>query len=175
MRSLRRCAVILTPLLLLEACASQPLGPTVAVMPAPNKPFEVFQSDQGLCKQYAAGEVQGGAQQANDRQVGTAAVTTLLGAGLGAALGGGRGAAIGAGAGILGGTAAGAGPSGQAQYSLQRRYDQAYTQCMYARGNQIPGYQPPVASAPPGYAPSPQSASGSAPYPQSAAGYAPYR
>ena len=164
MRSLRLSAVILTPLLLLEACASQPMGPTVAVMPAPNKPFEVFQSDQGLCKQYASGEVQGGSQQANDRQVGTAVVGTLLGAGLGAAIGGGRGAAIGAGAGILGGTAVGASPSGHAQYSLQQRYDLAYTQCMYARGNQIPGYQPAVASAPPGYAPSPQPAPGYAPY-----------
>ena len=174
MRSLRRSAIILAPLLLLEACASQPLGPTVAVMPASNKPFEVFQGDQSLCKQYASGEVQGGAQQANDRQVGTAAIGTLLGAGLGAALGGGRGAAIGAGGGILGGTAVGAGPSGQAQSSLQRRYDLAYSQCMYARGNQIPGYQPAVASAPPGSPPYPQPASGYAPYPQPTSGYVAY-
>lgn len=173
MRSLRP-AFILAPLLLLQACASQPMGPTVAVMPAPNKPFEVFQGDQGLCKQYASGEVQGGSQQANDRQVGTAVVTTLLGAGLGAALGGGRGAAIGAGVGVLGGSAAGAGASGHAQNSLQQRYDLAYSQCMYARGNMVPGFQSASAPVPPGYAPA-SPAPGYAPYAQPPQGYAPYR
>jgi hypothetical protein len=153
MRSLRRPAAVLVPLLLLSACASEPLGPTVAVMPAPGKPFDVFQSDQALCKQYASNEVQGGAQQANNRQVGTAVIGTLLGAGLGAAVGGGRGAAIGAGAGAVGGTAVGAGPAAQAQYSLQQRYDLAYSQCMYSRGNQVPGFVP--AGPPPGYAPPP--------------------
>ncbi|MEA2740352.1 MAG: hypothetical protein QOH05_3659 [Acetobacteraceae bacterium] len=154
MRLFKRSAVVLVPLLVLSACASEPMGPTVAVMPAPGKPFDVFQSDQALCKQYAAGEVQGGAQQANNRQVGTAVLGTLLGAGLGAAVGGGRGAAIGAGAGAIGGTAVGAGPVAGAQYSLQERYDLSYSQCMYSRGNQVPGYQPPgPPPPPPGYAP----------------------
>ncbi len=173
MRSLRLSAVILGPLLLLQACDSQPTGPTVAVMPAPNKPFEVFQSDQGLCKQFAAGEVQGGAQQANNRQIGTAVAGTLVGTGLGAVLGGGRGAAIGAGAGILGGAAVGAGPSGHAQNGMQQHYDLAYSQCMYARGNMVPGFQSAVASAPPGYAPGSQLAPGYAPASQAAPGYAP--
>src|ERR1700709_1043465 len=153
MRSLRLSAAVLAPVLLLSACASEPMGPTVGVMPAPGKPFDVFQSDQAICKQFASNEVTGGAQQANNRQVGTAVVGTLLGAGLGAAIGGGRGAAIGAGAGALGGTAVGAGPSQQAQQSLQQRYDLSYAQCMYSRGNQVPGYVPP--SPPPGYAPAP--------------------
>ena len=169
MRLTKRAAVILTPVLLLSACASEPLGPTVAVMPAPGKPFDMFQGDQALCKDFAAQQVQGGAQQANNKQVGTAVVGTLLGAGLGAAIGGGRGAAIGAGAGALGGTAVGAGPAGQAQYSLQQRYDLAYSQCMYSRGNRCPvsparrGPRPATRrviaspatwlSAPPGYAP----------------------
>jgi hypothetical protein len=153
MPSLKRpAALFVLPLLLLNACASEPLGPTIPVMPAPGKPFDVFQSDQALCKQYASGEVQGGAQSANNRQVGTAVVGTLLGAGLGAAIGGGRGAAIGAGAGALGGTAVGSGPAQQANYSLQQRYDLAYAQCMYSRNNQVPGYYPPP--PPPGYAPS---------------------
>lgn len=155
MRLLSRSAALLAPLLLLNACASEPMGPTVAVMPAAGKPFEVFQGDQALCKQYASGEVQGGAQSANNRQIGTAVVGTLLGAGLGAALGGGRGAGIGAGAGALGGTAVGAGPAGQAQGGLQQRYNLAYSQCMYSRGNQIPGYiaAGPPPPPPPGYAP----------------------
>jgi len=63
-----------------------------------------------------------------------------LGAAIGAASGNpGTGAAIGAGTGLLGGTAVGAG-SGQAYgWEAQRRYDIAYQQCMYAKGNQIPG------------------------------------
>jgi YmgG-like glycine-zipper protein len=152
MRCLKLSAAVLTPLLLLDGCASQPLSPTVGVMPAPGKPFDVFQGDQAVCTDFASQQVQGGAQQANNRQVGTALVGTLLGAGLGAAIGGGRGAAIGAGAGALGGTAVGASPSQTAQYSMQERYDLAYAQCMYARGNQVPGYLPPGAP-PPDYAP----------------------
>ena len=90
MRALRLSIAALTPILLLSACATEPLGPTIPVMPAPNKPFDMFQGDQALCKQYASNEVQGGAQQANNRQVGTAVIGTLLGAGLGAAIGGGK-------------------------------------------------------------------------------------
>lgn len=155
MRSSKAQAAIIGSLLLLNACASEPLGPTVPVMPAPGKPFDVFQSDQALCKQYASSQVQGGAQQANNQQVGAAVIGTLLGAGLGAAIGGGRGAAIGAGAGALGGTAVGSGPAAQAQYSLQDRYNLGYAQCMYSRGNQVPGYQPPGPPPPADYAPPP--------------------
>lgn len=159
MRPIRLTTALLAPVLLLSACASEPLGPTIGVMPAPNKPFDVFQGDQAICRQFASDQIRGGAQQSNDQQVGTAVVGTLLGAGLGAALGGGRGAAVGAGVGALGGTAVGAGGGQQTQYSLQQRYDLAYAQCMYSRGNQVPGYQqapPPGYAAPPqGYAPPP--------------------
>ena len=156
MRSFRVSSAFLAPVLLLSACATEPMGPTIAVMPAPNRPFDVFASDQAVCKQYASSQVQGGAQQANNQQFGTAVVGTLLGAGLGAAIGGGRGAAIGAGAGAIGGTAVGAGPAQAAQYNLQQRYDLSYAQCMYSHGDQVPGYQPPGAPPPPpppGYAP----------------------
>lgn len=133
--------------LLLGGCATEPTGPTIPVMPAPNKPFEVFQQDQMLCKQYAAEQIAGGAQAANNQQVLAGAVGTVLGAGLGAAVGGGRGAAIGAASGAVGGTLYGLGPAQQAQMNLQQRYDLGYAQCMYARGNQVPGFAP--ASPPP--------------------------
>src|SRR5277367_6512171 len=120
MRALRLSIAALAPVLLFSACATEPLGPTIPVMPAPNKPFDVFQNDQAVCQQYASSQVAGSAQQANNQQVGTAVVGTLLGAGLGAAIGGGRGAAIGAGAGALGGTAVGAGPAQGAQQSIQQ-------------------------------------------------------
>lgn len=126
--------------LMLAGCVSEPLGPRVAVMPAPNKPFDVFQQEQAMCEQYAGSQVNGAAQDANNRAVGTALITTILGAGLGAAVGGGSGAAIGAASGAVAGTALGAAPTGAAQYDIQQRYDIAYSQCMYSKGNQVPGY-----------------------------------
>ncbi len=138
----KAAAALLTPVLLLTACAQTPMGPTVAVMPGPNKPFDVFQTDQISCKQYAETEVAGQAQNENMRAVGAAALTTALGAGLGAAIGGGRGAGIGAASGALGGTGIGAMASDRGNQTIQQRYDIAFSQCMYTRGNQVPGYAP---------------------------------
>ncbi len=141
-------------LMALSACVQAPMGPTVAVMPGPNKPFEAFNEDQAICRQFAEQQI-GGAQQAqntatNQTLIG-AGVGTLLGAGLGAAVGGGRGAAIGAAAGAVGGTAVGASQAQNTNMTVQQRYDIAYEQCMYSRGNQVPGYvQPaPAYAAPP--------------------------
>ncbi len=168
--------VSLVALTALSGCAAPPLGPTVAVMPGPNKPFDVFQTDQAVCRQFSEQQV-GGPEAAN--QTGTnqaligAGVGTLLGAGLGAAIGGGRGAAIGAGAGALGGTAVGASNAQHSEMSIQQRYDIAYEQCMYSRGNQVPGYVAPAhayAAPPPGYAPPPPPPPEYAPPPP---GYAP--
>lgn len=149
MSLLKTAATPLVALLLISGCVSQPMGPTVQVMPAPGKPFDVFQQDQAICQQYASQQVAGEAQQANNRQVLTGVVGTALGAGLGAAIGGGRGAAIGAGSGAVAGTVVGASGAQQAQMSIQQRYNIVYTQCMYAHGNQVPGYQPAYAPPPP--------------------------
>jgi peptidoglycan hydrolase-like protein with peptidoglycan-binding domain len=135
--------------LLLAGCASTPMGPTVQVMPAANKPFDVFQEDQIICRQFAQQQVGGQAESANTRAIGGAAVGTLLGAGLGAAIGGGQGAGIGAASGALLGTGVGAGTSGGTQLTIQQQYDNAYSQCMYSKGNQVPGFQPAVVYAPP--------------------------
>jgi len=168
MKTYQSIAGIVAASLLLGACAHEPLGPRVAVMPGQGKPFEVFQQDQSMCQAYANQQVGGEARDANNRAVGSAVLGTLLGAGLGAAAGGGQGAAIGAGAGAVAGTAYGASGSQYDQGGIQRQYDIAYTQCMYSRGNQVPGYggrprayNPPTA---PGYAP-PPSGYGSPPPP----------
>ncbi len=105
--------------------------------------------DQGYCKQYASSQVAGQADQANNQAVGGALLGTALGAGLGAAVGGGRGAAIGAASGAVVGTGYGAGNSQNAQYGIQAQYDNAYAQCMYSRGNQVPGYAPAAPPPPP--------------------------
>jgi hypothetical protein len=150
--------------LLLGACATEPRGPRVAVMPGPNKPFEAFAQDRATCEQYADSTVRGDAEAANNRAVGGAVLGTLLGAGLGAAIGGGRGAAIGAAGGAVAGTGIGASGSSAAQYSIQQRFDMAYAGCMASKGNQVPGYAaapvyarpaPGYYAPPPGYAPPP--------------------
>jgi uncharacterized protein YcfJ len=141
MRDVRRAALIgvVAPTMLLAGCAQTPMGPTIMVVPAPGKTLDAFQLDQLTCRQFAENAVAGQAQSANNQAVGTAAVGTLLGAGLGAAIGGGRGAGIGAASGALGGTAIGASGSSNAQVSIQVQYNNAFAQCMITRGNSIPG------------------------------------
>lgn len=159
MKPYKSTLVALSAVLLLDACAGTPMGPTVQVMPAPNKPFQAFQLDQSTCKQYAAEQTAGQADEANQQAVGAAVLGTVLGAGLGAAVGGGRGAGVGAAGGALVGTAIGSGGSGNKQLTIQQQYDIAYSQCMYSKGNQVPGFQPAAATAapppppPPGYYP----------------------
>ena len=149
-------AVVLTALLA-AACASQPTAPTVRVLPRPNKPFQVFQEDDSYCRQYASSQVAGDADKANNDQLLDTGIGAVGGAALGAIIGGGRGAAVGAGVGAVGGTAVGAGNSDRKQWSSQKRYDYAYEQCMYSKGNQIPGtYYYPQAAPPPPPPPQPQ-------------------
>jgi len=154
----------------LSACATIPAGPSVMVWPGPGKPFEVFQSEDAVCRQWASQQV--GAQpgeSANKTLVSGAAIGTILGAGLGAAIGAatgqfGAGLAIGAASGAIMGTATGSGPASGAGWEVQRRYDNAYMQCMYAKGNQVPGVARssrggvPPPPPPPGFNPPPSSA-----------------
>ncbi len=165
----KRVFPLFLALALLGGCATIPTGPSVMVLPGPGKPFEVFQSDDGVCRQWAAQQV--GAQPndaVNQNLAGGAAIGTLMGAGLGAAIGAasgnvGAGAAIGAGTGLVFGTAAATGPAYAAGGEVQRRYDIAYQQCMYMKGNQIPGivraprraYNVPPPPPPPGFTPGP--------------------
>jgi len=125
----------------LAGCAVVPSGPSVRVMPAPGKPFEVFVAEDQYCQSYAR-QTQGTSTQeaANTSAVGSAVVGTAVGAAAGALIGGnGRSAGTGAGLGLLVGSAAGAGESSRSGYSAQRRYDISYEQCMYAKGNLLPG------------------------------------
>ena len=138
---------------LLAGCATTPMGPTVQAMPGPGKTFDAFQADNNGCKAFASDQVRGQADVSNQRTAGTVALGTVLGAGLGAAVGGaygnaGAGAAIGAASGATTGTAYGAGSGANDQAMIQQQYDNAYSQCMYARGEQVPGYAP-VATAMP--------------------------
>jgi hypothetical protein len=144
----------------LAGCASVPNGPSVAVMPAPGKSFEQFNAEDNVCRQFAQNSIGTSASQAaTDSEVKSIAVGTAIGAVAGVLGGGGhQGAGSGAAVGMLGGAAIG---SGEARYSgreAQRRYDIAYEQCMYAKGNQLPQasyYQPRVIYAQPPAPPAP--------------------
>lgn len=157
---IRTIAAATVGAVLLAGCASAPLAPRVAVMPAPNKPFEVFAEEERLCRLYAEQSV-GVTTEASQRvAVDSAVIGTAVGALAGAAIGGRQGAAVGAGGGLIVGSTSGAGQYGYYERDIQRRYDIAYQQCMYAKGNQVPGYyyQPPAARPAPPPPPPPAAA-----------------
>lgn len=130
--------------LLLAGCASVPSGPDVLVLPGSQTSFEQFQQDDSVCRGFATASIGTSANKASQEAgVGSAVVGTAVGAAAGAAIGAAAGApatgaAIGAGSGLLFGSAAGVGRADSSGATLQRRYDNAYLQCMYAKGNQVP-------------------------------------
>jgi hypothetical protein len=160
MGTIRMVALLLISSLLLAACATVPAGPSVTALPGSAKSFAAFQGDDVACRQWAAQQAGTTPQRAGGLTTAAdAGIGTLLGAGLGAALGAighnpGLGAAVGAGAGLAGGTAYGAHAGQQAADQVQHRYDAAYEQCMYAKGNQVPGAVAAPAASVPAPAPS---------------------
>jgi Glycine-zipper domain len=147
--------------LAMAGCVSMPTGPSRMALPGAGKNFDEFRGDDAVCRQYALESAGGAPAQAQESSaVKNAVVGTVIGAAAGAAIGGsGRGAATGAGVGLLMGSAGGAAAGDQSGYILQRRYDDGYTQCMYAKGHRVavPGgmtYERPAAPQP-GYAPQP--------------------
>ena len=161
--ALSRRAGLLAPLLL-AACTVLPDGPSAMVLPGTGKSFEQFRSDDLQCRGYAQGQLGGAsAQQAGvDSSVRSAALGTVLGAAAGAAIDGGHGAGVGAGTGLLFGALAGTGAADTSSYGMQRRYDNAYQQCMYASGHKVPvagqmlGSVPANAATPPPDTPPPR-------------------
>ncbi|TLU72922.1 glycine zipper family protein [Lichenicoccus roseus] len=152
----------------LGACTvAPPPGPTVMTTPGKGKTYDAYRIDDGRCRQDAAAANNGVTPQqgANSSGVGSAAVGTVVGAGIGALLGAaagnpGLGAAAGAGGGLLVGSSVGAGNAAESANALQGNYDRVYAQCMIASGEQVEApqvaYAPPpapvVVAAPPVYA-----------------------
>ena len=122
-------------LLLLGGCASMPSGPSVLVLPGSYRNLDDFRADEAECRQYAAQQLGG---ISDDPAVRNAAIATAVGAVAGAAIGGRQGAGVGAGAGLVVGSAMGAESSNRFTYDSQRQYDNAYIQCMYAKGHRVP-------------------------------------
>ncbi len=144
---------------LLGGCVVAPQAPrTTAVMPAPGKSFEQFTAEDRECRDWAGQSTGNHTENGQQAFVNSAVLGTAVGAVAGALIGGNSGAAAGAGGGLLFGSMMGADQAERTEHDAQRRYDIAYQQCMYSKGNQVKGYARPSAAIPPppprdGYAP----------------------
>jgi hypothetical protein len=144
--------LMLIGLVLLTAagCATIPTGPSVMVMPGPNKPFDLFQQEDVQCRQYAQRQIGANPQDTvNKNTAAGAAIGGAAGAALGSLSHTGSGTAFGAISGALVGAAAGNSQGQYYGYEAQHRYDIAYMQCMYANGNMVPGVRRYYRSMPP--------------------------
>jgi hypothetical protein len=128
----------------LAGCATYPSGPSMMALPGTGASFDQFRADDASCQAYAQQMIGHGPNEAAaSSTANSAAVGTLLGAAAGAMIGAasgnpGAGAAIGGGSGLVLGGAAGSDAYATTGYRQQDRYDNAYIQCMYARGHQVP-------------------------------------
>ena len=172
--NLKATSSLLTALLL-TACASVPTGPSAMALPGTGKSFDEFRVDDASCRQFAQDQLGGTSanQASNDSFVKSAAVGTALGAAVGAAASGGRDTGSGAAMGLLVGSLIGVNEANASSSGTQRRYDHAYTQCMYAKGHHVQVSGRILTQQPPGYAPAPQPAPAAYPPPPPPPGYAP--
>ncbi|MEQ1775476.1 MAG: YMGG-like glycine zipper-containing protein [Burkholderiales bacterium] len=182
----RRIVPLLAVALFAAGCTTIPTGPSRMALPGSGKDFDSFRMDDASCRQYAL-QVSGATptETQENSAVKSAVVGTAVGAVAGAAIGGSsRGAATGAGVGLLMGALAGASAGDQSGYVVQRRYDNGYVQCMYAKGHRVPvaggmSQQAQVQPAPqqpyyaPQYSPQPPAPTYNPPPPQQQQYYAP--
>jgi hypothetical protein len=136
----RRILPLLVLMLLAAGCTTIPTGPSRMALPGTGKDFDSFRADDASCRQFAL-QTSGATptETQENSAVKSAVVGTALGAAAGAAIGGNsHGAAAGAGIGLLMGALSGAAAGDQSGYAAQRRYDNGYIQCMYAKGHRVP-------------------------------------
>jgi hypothetical protein len=169
-----RYFVLFLGAVLLGGCVTMPQGPSVMVLPTPGKPLELFEEEDAWCRSWARQRIGMSPQEIADQNaVAAGAAGTAVGAVVGAAIGAAsghasEGALVGAGTGLLLGASSGAEAGAYYGAEAQHRYDIAYQQCMYAKGNQIPAVvraarpayvtapnPPPPSSPPAGYPPPP--------------------
>jgi hypothetical protein len=123
-------------ILAVTGCASMPNGPSVMVLPGTGMSFDQFRNDNAMCQQFAFSEV--GGTTANQAGINSGVPSALVGTALGAAAGAAFGGASGAGSGLLACSLVCTGTASSSMYANQQRYDAAFIQCMYTKGNQVP-------------------------------------
>ena len=165
----------LMSVIILSACASVPNGPSSMALPGTGKNFEEFRIDDASCRQFAQDQVGGATanQASNDSFVKSAVVGTALGAAVGSATGGGRSTGSGAAMGLLVGSLIGVNEANASASGTQRRYDHAYTQCMYAKGHHVQVSGRIITQQPLEYMPVPQAVPNGYPAPPPPPGYVP--
>ena len=129
---------------LLTACVSAPTGPTITIMPREGKSFEEFKKDDEECRGFASQSVKDGNTAALKEGAISAATGAAIGAAAGALYQGGSSTNVGTGAaiGMVGGAAVGAMGAASKESQAQTQYNNAYQQCMYTKGDQVPGFKP---------------------------------
>jgi hypothetical protein len=127
-------------LIVLAGCVPQTMAPTVVVTPGPSKSAADFGADHTACAAQANERMAPVIQAANNQIVGNALLGAAFGGGSTAAAGGSN-SAVGATA-AAGATIAGAANAQTAQATLQQQFNVAYSQCMYAKGDIVPGMTP---------------------------------
>jgi hypothetical protein len=158
---MKRLAFALGALLLSSCASTMPSGPGVLALPGTGKSFDEFRADEQQCRGQARAQIGGpnADKAARDTAQKSMLIGTALGAAIGGLFGGAEGAALGAAFGLGGGAVVGSDATYAAGASLQRRYDNAFTLCMYEKGHKVPvpagsrypnGSQPqPAARTPP--------------------------
>ena len=139
-KSRKSLAVLAVFALGVAGCTTIPTGPSRMALPGTGKDFDQFRGDDASCRQYALDSSGATPTQVQENSaVKSAVIGTAIGAAAGAAIGNtGAAAGVGAGVGLLMGVMAGAAAGDQSGYNVQRRYDNGYSQCMYAKGHRVP-------------------------------------
>lgn len=117
----------LAMLALVAGCETMPQGPTVAAQPGADKNIAEFRTDDARCRQAARAEL---ASASAPRVLSGTAVCPAA-----SAVVDDRGSVAGDGIGTL---IDGTDSAKFAGYGMQRRYNCAYVQCMYGRGDKVP-------------------------------------
>ena len=130
-------SIPLVALALLAGCDTMPEGPTVTALQGADKSFDEFRTDDVDCRQYAHAQVGGVTSASADHASGvtSTAPSSAICVAVGAAIDGRGSAAAGSRTGsLIDGTDA----AQFAGYGLQQRYNCAYVQCMYMKGDRVP-------------------------------------
>ena len=137
---MKKLAVGLGALLLSSCASTMPSGPGVLALPGTGKSFDQFRADEQQCRGQAHAQIGGenAGKAARDTAEKSMLIGTAIGAAIGGLFGGAEGAALGAVFGLGGGAVVGSDATYSAGASLQRRYDNAFTLCMYEKGHKVP-------------------------------------
>lgn len=104
-------------IVILAACVPTVMAPTVSATPGPGKLPSDFAADHALCTTQANQQMAPAVQAANNQVAGTAMLNLMTGTGANAV-----------------------DVNTQATTALQQQYDNTYSACMYAKGDNIPPY-----------------------------------